>query len=138
MRILNGTFVPSANTCGYVDLARHGRQSPCNSGGVASTHLPVHTGVHTVKYWLVNCALVGRAKLAKKKGRAVVRGGKGRRKFHVRVGNLNKQTVRARFKNDLVSRKRNGGPSYTRFRRTLSRASASSNLRNSASITSIP
>lgn len=104
MRILNGTYAPRGTRA----VMSTWRDTAGNLLAIPRVlHPPIHppAGVHTVKYWLVNCA--GRSR--RRKARVVVeRRKRGRRKFHVRVGNLNKQTVRARFKNGLVSRKRNG------------------------------
>lgn len=110
-------------------------------GWPASTYLPIlpagaaHRGAHReilvgeLRWW------VARNWRRRKVGRCgeVRRGRKGRQKFHVRVGNLNKQTVRARFKNGLVSRRRNRGTNLC----ASSRTSASPNLRD-ADIASTP
>jgi len=116
MRILNSTFTPRtrAVTSTWRDMAGDSLQfRGC------CIHLPTHpTGAHRGAHHEIlagELRWVGRAKTVKEKGPGGRRRRKkGRRKFHVRVGNLNKHTVRARFKNGLVSRKRNGGPNYAR------------------------
>lgn len=92
----------------HVRLRRLGTQSPCNSGIL---HPPDHPRI--VKYWSVNFAGGSRERLQTWQrerigGREVEREGgeEGWRKFRMRVENLNKQMVRARFKNDLISRGR--------------------------------